>query len=394
MMTRVESEPPIPSAEHELQEFQPSPNDDVRFWVAFNRVPGIGRVRYQALQAKFGRLADAWNASRSDLKAAGLPEGVVRAIVSVRASIDPATELERLHRAGVRALTWDDRAYPRRLRETDDPPPVLYMKGELRDTDEFAVAVVGTRRPTPYGRQVAEEMAHQLTGHGITVISGLARGVDAIAHRTALESSGRTIGVLACGLDLVYPPEHKKLADQISENGALVSDYPLGTQPRGDYFPRRNRILAGMSLGVLVVEGDLKSGALITARIAVEQNREVFAAPGSIFSPQSRGPNTIIGRGEAKLVLSIEDVLEELNLTMVPQQMEMQELVPATDTEAGILQHLSTEPVHVDEVCRQSGLPVSTVSSLLAMMELKGLVRQMAPMAYVKAREARAPYGG
>lgn len=368
--------------------------DDLRFWVALNRIPGIGRVRYQALQAKFGSLADAWKASRGDLKAAGLEDRIVRTIIDERGNIDPDAELERLHKANVTPLTWNDPAYPRRLKETDDPPPVLYVKGELKDTDEFAVAVVGTRRPTPYGRQVAEEMSQKLTTHGITVISGLARGVDAIAHRTALESGGRTIGVLACGLDVVYPPEHKKLATQITERGALVSDYPLGTQPRGDYFPRRNRILAGMSLGVLVVEGDLKSGALITARIAVEQNREVFAVPGSIFSPQSRGTNTIIGRGEAKLIQNVEDILEELNLTTIPHQIQMQELVPATDTEASILQHLSLEPVHVDEVCRQCGLPVSTVSSLLAMMELKGLVRQMAPMAYVKAREARAPYGG
>lgn len=368
--------------------------DETKYWVALNRINGVGRVRYQALAQRFGRLSEAWAASRSDLKSAGLDDRIVRAITTERGNIDPDTELDRLHKAGVTPLTWDDPAYPRRLKETDDPPPVLYVKGTIKDSDEWSISVVGTRRPTPYGRQAAEEMAHKLAANGISVISGMARGIDAIAHRSALECGGRTIAALACGLDVVYPPEHKKLAAQIAENGALVSDYPLGTQPRGDYFPRRNRILAGMSLGVLVVEGDLKSGALITARIAVEQNREVFAVPGSIFSPQSRGTNTVIGRGEAKLVQSVDDILEELNLTMVPQQMELQELVPATDTEAEILRHISVEPVHVDDVCRQSGLPVSTVSSLLAMMELKGLVKQMAPMAYVRAREARAPYGG
>lgn len=378
----------------ERVELTDTPDEEAKYWVALNRIPGVGRVRYQALNARFGRLSAAWTASRSDLKAAGLDDRTVRSIITERDKIDPDEELDRLRKAGVQALTWDDPAYPRRLKETDDPPPVLYVKGSVKESDEWAVSVVGTRRPTPYGRQVAEEMSQQLSANGIAVISGLARGVDAIAHRTALEAGGRTIAVLACGLDVVYPPEHKRLAAQIAERGALVSDYPLGTQPRGDYFPRRNRILAGMSLGVLVVEGDLKSGALITARIAVEQNREVFAVPGSIFSPQSRGTNAIIGRGEAKLVRDIDDVLEELNLTMVPQQIEMRELVPATDTEADILRHISVEPVHVDEVCRQSGLPVSTVSSLLAMMELKGLVRQMGPMAYVRAREARAPYGG
>jgi DNA processing protein len=218
----------------------------------------------------------------------------------------------------------------------------------------------------------------------------LARGVDAIAHRAAIQAGGTTVAVLACGLDIIYPPEHAKLAREIMEHGALISDYPLGTQPRGDYFPRRNRIMSGVSLGVLVVEGDVKSGALITGRLALDQNRDVFAIPGSIFSPQSRGTNALIQKGEAKLVQTIEDVLEELNLTMVPQQIEMQELMPATDTESDLLRHISKEPVHIDEVCRLSGLPVSTVSSILAMMELKGLIKQVGPMAYVRAREARA----
>lgn len=360
--------------------------EEIKYWVAFHRIPGLGRVRYSALLSRFGRLADAWKAGPADLRAAGLEDRVVRAIANARPSIEPDEEMERLHRAGVRALCWNDPAYPPRLRETEDPPPVLYVRGELRESDEWAVSVVGTRRPTPYGRQVAEEISCQLAHNRICVLSGLARGVDAIAHRAALQAGGRTIAVLACGLDIVYPPEHLRLAREIVENGALVSDYPLGTQPRGDYFPRRNRILSGMSLGVLVVEGDLKSGALITARFAVEQNREVFAIPGSIFSPQSRGTNAIIQRGEAKLVQNVEDILEELNLTMVPQQLEMTQLVPTTDTEADILRHITKEPVHIDEVCRQSGLPVATVSSLLAMLELKGLIRQMGPMAYVRAR--------
>jgi DNA processing protein len=250
---------------------------------------------------------------------------------------------------------------------------------------------VGTRRPTPYGRQVAEEISYQLASHRISVVSGLARGVDAIAHRAAIQAGGRTVAVLACGLDVVYPPEHARLAFEIAEQGALISEYPLGTQPRGDYFPRRNRIMSGVSLGVLVIEGDLKSGAIITARWAADQNREVFAVPGSIFSPQSRGTNDLIQQG-AKLVQTVQDVLEELNLTMVPHQMEMQQLMPATDTESDLLHHISKEPVHIDEVCRRSGLPVSTVSSVLAMMELKGLIKQMGPMAYVRAREAGSAY--
>jgi len=197
---------------------------------------------------------------------------------------------------------------------------------------------------------------------------------------------------MACGLDIVYPPEHLKLAQEVREAGALVSDYPLGTQPRGEYFPRRNRVMSGLSLGVLVVEGDVKSGAMITAGLALEQNREVFAVPGSIFSPQSRGTHQLLQEG-AKLVQNAQDVLEELNLTMVPQQLEMKTLIPADDTEQKLLRHISTEPIHIDEVRRRSGLPIATVSSALAMLELKGLVRQMGSMSYVRAREAGAAYG-
>jgi DNA processing protein len=375
----------------ELKTKSTTPLDELKYWTAFHRIPGIGRVRYQALQNGFPTLADAWIAGPSELRAAGLEDRIVRAIISERPNIEPDAEIERLGAQGVRALTWNDPDYPALLKEIDDAPPVIYVRGDLCASDEWAVSVVGTRRPTPYGRQVAEEVSYQLASNRICIVSGLARGVDAIAHRAALQAGGRTVAVLACGLDTVYPPEHAKLAREIIEHGALISEYPLGTQPRGDYFPRRNRIMSGISLGVLVVEGDVKSGAIITARWAADQNREVFAIPGSIFSPQSRGTNDLIQQG-AKLVQKIDDVLEELNLTMVPQQMEMQQLIPATDTESDLLRHITKEPVHIDEVCRQSALPVSTVSSLLAMMELKGLVRQMGPMTYVIAREAASAY--
>jgi DNA processing protein len=367
--------------------------EEAKYWVAFSLVPGVGTKRYQAMLARFGSLAEAWRATRSELKEAGLDQRTARAIADERVNIEPDAEWEKLEAAGVRALTWNDAAYPARLKEIFDSPPVLYVKGELAPQDDLSVAVVGTRRPTPYGRQVAEEMSYQLAGSRITVVSGLARGIDGIAHRAAMQAGGRTLAVLACGLDLVYPPEHRKLAAEIIEQGALISEQPLGVQPRGDFFPRRNRILSGISLGVLVIEGDLKSGALITVDFANDQGREVFAIPGSIFSTQSRGTNVKIQRGEAKLVLQVDDILEELNLQTAPQQIEMIELNPPTDTEAQLLRHISREPVHIDEVCRESGLPVSTVSSLLAMMELKGLVREIGSKAYVRARETAASYG-
>jgi DNA processing protein len=366
--------------------------DDLKYWVAFSRISRVGAVRAGLIEDHFDGMAAAWRASASELRAAGLDQGTVTSIVSGRSEIDPDREMEKLQRAGVKAFSWRDDAYPPRLKEIDDRPPVLFVRGEVLPEDEWAVAVVGTRRATPYGRQAAEHFAGELSRHKITVVSGLARGIDAIAHRTALNASGRTIAVLACGLDIVYPPEHAKLALEISQSGALVSDYPLGTQPRSEFFPRRNRILSGISLGVLVVEGDVDSGSLITARRALDQNREVFAVPGSIYAPTHRGANKLIREGEAKLVTTTEDILEELNLTMATHQMELREVAPADQTEATLLRVLSSQPVHIDEVQRQSGLPIAAVSGTLAMLELKGMVHQVGPMSFVRARDVKVAY--
>ncbi len=359
----------------------------LKYWVAFGRIARIGRVRIDLLERHFGALEAAWEASAGELRAAGLDGGAINAFLAQRPKISPDAEMEALARHGVKALTWHDDAYPAKLREIEDRPPVLYVRGQLTPADEWAVAVVGTRRATVYGRQAAEEFAVGLARNRVTVVSGLARGIDSIAHRAALKAGGRTIAVLACGLDLVYPPEHLRLAQEIMENGALISYYPLGTQPRSEYFPRRNRIMSGISLGVLVVEGDVGSGALITARVALDQNREVFAVPGSVYSPGCRGTNKLIQEGEAKLVMNLQDILEELNLTMVPVQMEMREAVPADETERILLRYLTNQPTHIDEVRRESGLPITTVSSVLAMLELKGMVRQVGGMNYVRIRE-------
>jgi len=309
----------------------------------------------------------------------------------MRPHIDLAAELDRLEKAHIKVCTYQDDAYPARLREIYDYPPIIYLKGELTLQDEWCIAVVGTRRATIYGKQVTQEIVEDLARNKITVISGLARGIDTIAHRTVLEAGGRTVAVCACGLDSVYPAENAALASSISENGALISEYPLGAKPRPDNFPRRNRIMSGMSLGVLVVEADETSGAIITAHMALEQNREVFAVPGSVLSPMSRGTNTLIQEG-ARLVRNCTDILEELNLTANVHQLEMKEMVATTETEDQLLKQLSATPVHIDEVCRSSGLPVAMVSSNLAIMELKGLVRQISSMSYVLARETREKY--
>jgi DNA processing protein len=360
--------------------------DQLQYWVALARVPQIGRARIALLEAHFGQLEDAWKASAAALQDAGLSGSTLSALLAARDKLSPAAEMEQLDRQGVLALTWHDDAYPAGLKEIFDRPPVLYVRGQLSAADAWAVAVVGTRRATVYGRQAAEELSEGLARNNVTVVSGLARGIDSIAHKTALKAGGRTIAALACGLDMVYPPENLNLAQEILEHGALVSDYPLGTQPRSEFFPRRNRIMVGLSLGILVVEGDLKSGALITARQALDENREVFAVPGSIYTPTFRGTNWLIQHGQAKLVTKVEDVLEELNLTMASHQMEAKEVLPADETEARILRFLSAEPIHIDDVLRTSGLEVAAVSSALAMLELKGMVRQVGNMSYVKAR--------
>ena len=365
--------------------------EDLKYWLAFNRIKGIGRARFSSLETHFGSLREAWNGSRTDLKEAGLDQRSIDNIVANRPHIDPDDEMEKLAENNIRALTWHDPEYPPRLKEVHDLPPVLYIRGSLESQDEWSIAVVGTRHATAYGREMAEVLAEDLGSNRITVISGLARGIDSLAHKAALKAGGRTIAVQACGLDIVYPAEHLNLAREIIESGALVSDYPPGTRPKSDHFPRRNRIMSGMALGTLVIEAGESSGALITADLALEQNREVFAIPGSVLSAKSRGTNRLISEG-AKLVSRVEDILEELNLTMVPQQMEMKELIPVTDMETSIIKHLSREPLHIDEVRRRAHLPIATISSALAMMELKGMVKQVGAMNYVLTREVQADY--
>jgi DNA processing protein len=363
-------------------------NKELQYWVGFNIVPGIGRVKFSQIETYFGKLENAWKATAGDFKKAGLDSNIIQAIETLRPQINLPAEMEKLEKNMVQAYTYHDSAYPSRLKEIYDYPPLIYVKGSLLPQDEWCLAVVGTRRATVYGRQVTEEIVDDLAQNKITIVSGLARGIDTVAHRRALESGGRTVAILAGGLDSIYPSENANLASRIVENGALISEYPLGAKPRPDNFPRRNRIMSGMSLGVLVIEADETSGAVITAHMATEQNREVFAIPGSILSPMSRGANALIQEG-AKLVRNCNDILEELNLTSSVRQLEMKELVPASDIEASLLKQLSTEPAHIDQICRDSGLPIATVSSNLAIMELKGMIRQVSAMNYVLARETR-----
>jgi len=356
---------------------------DVRYWIGFNRVPHIGPVRVAALLKFFGDLEAAWHASGTSLRAAGLPRDAVENLLYLRPKLDLDAELDKIAAQKMGILTWESEDYPPLLRNIDHPPPVLYVKGNLLPTDEFAMAVVGTRSPSSYGKEVARRLASALAESGITIISGMALGIDGIAHKAALDAGGRTVAVLGCGLDIVYPARHRDLAQRITESGALISDYALGTKPDAGNFPPRNRLISGLSLGTLVVEAGYKSGALITARYALEQGRETFAIPGNIYNRASKGTNALLQRGEAKLVTCVQDILEELNLAMIVQQKQVREIVPDTPTEKALLDCISMEPVHIDDLVRHSGLPTAAVSSALSMMELKGMVRRVENMSYV-----------
>jgi DNA processing protein len=308
------------------------------------------------------------------LAAAGIPEAVAREVARVRLAVDPEGELARLAQLQVSAITLLEPEYPTWLQHIQSPPAVLYVRGSLEPQDELALAVVGTRRATRYGLEVTRRIVPELVRAGVTIVSGLALGIDGAAHQAALDAGGRTLAVMACGVDVVYPREHRLLARAISENGALLSEYPPGVQPDARNFPPRNRIISGLSRGVLVVEAGEKSGALITAQFALEQGRETFAIPGSVFSCQSRGTNGLIQRGEAKLVLSADDILEELALQRSAAQLEMRLAMPVDDLEKQVLSAVSAEPLHIDELSRTLGMPVAALSSVLMTLELKGLV--------------------
>ncbi len=344
---------------------------------------GIGPVRMRRLIDYFGDAEAAWHATPGDLRAAGLESKLAEALAETRRTTNLEREMERLHAVGARALTWASEDYPERLREIDDSPPVLYTLGKFAPTDSWAVAVVGTRRATHYGREVTARLASDLAQAGITVISGLARGVDTEAHRASLEGGGRTVAVLGSGLDVLYPPENRGVARRIVDEGrgAVVSEFPLGTQPDAVNFPSRNRIISGLSLGVLVVEAGERSGALITVTFALEQGRDVFAVPGPITSRMSDGPNNLLKQG-AKCVTSVRDILEELDIEMVTEHVEAARSLPADPTERMLLEYLQESTQHIDDLTTRSGLPASTVSAVLTMMELKGMVRHLGGMQY------------
>jgi DNA processing protein len=366
-------------------------SDNKLCWVGFSFVKGIGAVRFQALLDAFGSAEAAWNAPADALTNSGLGTKLVENLVQTRSQISLEKIWDKLAAQGIQVLTWEDEAYPRHLKEIQQPPPVIYLRGTLTAEDEWSVAIVGTRRMTAYGRQVAEDIAFTLAANGVTVVSGLARGIDGASHQAALNAGGRTLAVLGSGVDRIYPPEHRQLAQQIIENGAILSDYAPGTRPDATNFPPRNRLISGLSLAVVIVEAGKTSGALITAQFAADQGREVFAVPGNINAPQSLGPNRLIRDGDQPL-LEPGDILQALNLSQVPEYKAARLNIPANPQEASLLSVIGSEPVHVDDLTSQTGLPVEQVTAVLTMMELKGMVKQVGGMNYVAVRELPEDY--
>jgi DNA processing protein len=364
-------------------------------WLALALTPGLGARMAGKLLRAMGSPEAIFNASLTELESHRLPAAVAQMINTRQPMSAAAKELAQAQSAGIRLLTWDEPEYPQRLREIYDPPPLLYVRGNIELLNRHLISIVGSRRPTPYGNQMAEKLARDLADRGLVIVSGLARGIDSCAHKGALSSlTGATIGVLGCGIDVIYPKENKKIFGEMEKRGAIISEFAMGTFPGPQNFPIRNRIISGMSVGVVVVEGAQYSGSLITARLAMEFGREVYGVPGNATQPTSFGPNQLIKQG-AKLVTGWEDVIEELP---TPIRAELLPVETATSEERallvekdlapaeGTLYHLlgPDEARHVDDLVELSGLTSSEVLAALFDLELKGVVRQLPGKQFLK----------
>jgi DNA processing protein len=368
-------------------------NDNAfRFWLALKAIPGIGHATFSNLVERFGSPSMVFSAAESDLcSCPGINKTIARSIINFKDWDKISRDLEMIDKLGIQIITFQDECYPSNLLNIYDRPAFLYALGTLHK-DEIPIAVVGSRRATPYGKYTAEKISRDLALSGITIVSGLARGIDSCAHRGALSVSQRTIAVLGCGLNVIYPPENKNLFKEISEIGAVISEFPLDTKPMPFHFPTRNRIISGMSYGVVVVEAGEKSGSLITARLAMEQGRDVFAIPGSIDSPSSRGSNSLIKQG-AKLIDHIGDILEDIlpqleRPLLIPEKLsetkqiteakrtQITEMVPVDGIEQDIVEVLTQGKKHADDIIAALGQPPSRVLGALISLELKGIIHQ------------------
>jgi len=359
-----------------------SAGEERKIWFGLSQVSGLTPRKLWQLVEHLGSVRAVWEASPDSLIRGGLSPVVAQRVVARRSQGFPAVpEMENL---GIRVTTWADPEYPDLLRKIPDPPPVLYVRGRLAPEDDVAVAIVGARKASTYGKMVAEALACELARCGVTVVSGLARGIDGAAHRGALRGGGRTIGVLGCGVDVAYPPEHRELIAEVARGGAVISELPCGTPPLAYHFPMRNRIISGLSLGVVVVEGGERSGALITADCALEQGREVLAVPGSILGEKRRAPHQLLKQG-AKPVECVEDILEELHLPL--SRPGRGEPVQVDPKEARVLSCLTYEPKHIDEIVEECGLGSHLVAGVLLGLEVRGIVCQLPGKRFARSPE-------
>lgn len=353
-------------------------NKDLSYWVTTSAIPGVGTATFNFLLHRFKTLKHFWDTGDEQIRKLKLDAKTRESIIDFRKKVDPKIYLNAVYEKGIKVVSLVDRDYPTNLRQISDAPPVLYYKGTLLSQDDLAIAVVGSRNATVYGRQVTEKLVSELASRGLVIVSGLARGIDAIAHRAALSAGGRTIAVLGSGVDMIYPPENRSLAEKISQNGALVSEFPLGFPSVPSNFPARNRIISGLSLGVLVTEAAIDSGSLITAGQAAEQGREVFAVPGPITSRMSEGVNKLIKEG-VHPATQVEDILEILDIDRKRRQIDVKESPltgrPKDKVQAKILSVLDGQAKHVDLIARETGMPIEKVSSTLSLMELSGFVK-------------------
>lgn len=355
-----------------------------KYYFGLSLIPQVGAKTLAKLISYFGSAQKAWFATAKEIEKLNIRSKTKKIILEKREKIDLKENMKILDSNQIKLLIIDDSNYPALLKEIYDPPMLLYYKGNLDWQKALFFGVVGTRKITAYGKRAIEEIVSQLAVLGLTIVSGMAKGGDAKAHQTAIEAGGTTVGVLGSGLNCIYPSENKNLSQQIIQHGALISEFPPDMQPLKQNFPMRNRIISGLSLGLLVVEASEKSGTLITANCALEQNREVFALPGSIFNPYSKGPAKLIKMG-AKLVLNIDDILEELNLEARREIKKSENILPSSEEEKKILNILDLhEYVIIDELVQTLRLPSSKVMSILTIMEMKGKVKSLGRGKYSK----------
>lgn len=348
-------------------------------------IEGIGPLRIISIANHVRTLDALFNCSQSFLmRIEGISSNLSQKILSNKNNIEKQKdetqdEILRLQKIDSRIITFWDDDYPELLKKIFYPPVIIFTKGNFSEQDKYSVAIVGTRQPTTYGKTQTEKFTSELVEKNLTIVSGLARGIDSIAHETALKKGGRTTAVIGSGLNVIYPPENRKLFEQICECGVVISEYPLDTKPDAQNFPRRNRIISGLSLGTLIVETKINGGAMQTAAYAIDQNREVFAVPGNLNTKQSEGPNSLIQKGEAKLVTNAEDILDELNIKVKP---EVGKTIPKPSVELNIFEEklmttLTSDSSHIDDIASKSGLSISDCLVNLLTLEFKGLVKQL-----------------